>query len=80
MIAAEDVRGEQTERSRTKDLLITTVEDLEERTEQMNVTYLSDYVRREQPRGRMRWERKTAVLSGPTFYSVSLVAGQDFNL
>jgi hypothetical protein len=46
----------------------------------MNVTYLSDYVRREQPRGRMRWERKTSVLSGPTFYSVSLVAGQDFNL
>jgi hypothetical protein len=44
VIAAED------ERSRTNDLLITTVEDLEERTEQMNVTYLSDYVRREQPR------------------------------
>jgi site-specific DNA recombinase len=54
-IAAEEAR-EQDERSRTNDLWITTVEDQEERTEQTNVTYLSDYVRRERPRGRMRWE------------------------
>jgi hypothetical protein len=54
-IAAEDAR-EQTERSRTYDLSMTTVEDQDERTEQTNVTYLSDYVWRERPRGRMRWE------------------------
>ena len=54
-IAAEEAR-EQTERSRTNDLLMTTVEVQQERTEPANVTYLSDYVRRERPRGQMRWE------------------------
>jgi len=54
-IAADEAR-EQTERSRTNDLLITTVKDQEERTEPTNVTYLSHYVRRERPRGRVRWE------------------------
>jgi hypothetical protein len=43
-IAAEEAR-EQTERSRTNDLLITTVEDQEEWTEPTNVTYLSNYIR-----------------------------------
>ena len=39
------------------------VEDQEKQTEPANVTYLSDYVRRERPRGRMRWETKNP---GPT--------------
>jgi site-specific DNA recombinase len=54
-IAAEEAR-EQTERSRTNDLSITSVEVQGERTDRTNVTYLSDFVRRERPRGRMRWE------------------------
>jgi site-specific DNA recombinase len=60
-IAAEEAR-EQTERSRTNDLLMTAVEDQGERTKGTNVTYLSDYVRRERPRGRMRWETQTPAL------------------
>jgi site-specific DNA recombinase len=77
-IAAEATR-EQTARSRTNDLLMTTVEDQEERTEPTNVTYLSDYVRRERPRGRMRWETKNpGPLQGRGSNPCLLVAGAGF--
>jgi hypothetical protein len=54
-IAGEEAR-EQNERSRTYDLSIITVKDQDERAEATKVTYLSEYLRRERPRGRMRWE------------------------
>jgi hypothetical protein len=77
-IAAEEAR-EQDERSRTNDLWITTVEDQEQRTEPTNVTYISDYVRRERPHGRMRWEMKNPGPSeGRGSNPCLLVAGAGF--
>jgi site-specific DNA recombinase len=77
-IAADEAR-EQTERSRTNDLLITSVEDQEERAEPTNVTYLSNYVRCERPRGRMRWETQNpGPLHGRGSTVTFLVAGAGF--
>jgi hypothetical protein len=56
-IAAEDVM-EQIGRTRTSDLWMTPVEDQKRPSGASNVRYLSDYVRRERPRGRLRWETK----------------------
>jgi hypothetical protein len=56
-IAAEEAR-EHFGRTRTTDLWMTPVKDEERSSEASNVTYLSDYVQRERPNGRLRWETK----------------------
>jgi site-specific DNA recombinase len=77
-IAAEEAR-EHFEQTRTSDLWMTPVEDQKRSSEATNVTYLSDYVQRERPRGRLRWETKNPdPLRGRGSNPCLLVAGTGF--